>query len=51
MTGEIGYFNDPTDYTDKCDVCGAEPMTVQCNNADCWDRVVDNEPTEDEDEN
>jgi len=43
-----GAYDLVTSDPDVCSICGAEPMTALCNNADCWDRVVDNEPTEDD---
>lgn len=38
-----------TSDPDVCSICGASPQTVQCNNADCWDRITNDERTDDED--
>ncbi len=46
---DINWNDTPADYSDKCSICGAEPMTAQCNNADCWDRITNDERTDDED--
>lgn len=38
-----GAYDLITSDPDKCSICGAEPMTTNCNNANCWEDAVDDE--------